>query len=144
MNAFRFTLSIALLVNLAAVGCSKGREQQTEPSKTVEAPEPPRPPDAPDFSRLLTFYAIDTNTHSRIDKALTAVDKGDYPVALHQLQLAAQDPRLTAEQRQTLQDVIGQVEKFTAKQPGEAAAESKPATEAPATPTTPEPQPPSS
>jgi hypothetical protein len=144
MSTFRSTLSIALVVSLAAVGCSKGREQHTEPPKVVKATEPPRPPDAPDFSRLLTFYAIDTNTHSRIDKALTAADKGDYPVVLRQLRLAAQDPRLSVEQRQTLQDVIGQVEKFMAKQAGEAAAESKPATDAPATPTTQETQPPSS
>lgn len=101
------------VASLAVTGCDRQAKEAVPPP--VEAPPAPRPPDAPDFSRLLNFHALDRNTHTKVDKALTAADKGDYPTVLRELQLALQDPRLSADQRQTLRDVIDQVEKFMAK-----------------------------
>ena len=104
-----------LLAGVVAVaGCGK-KSEPVSPPPPPPVVEAPRPPDAPDFSRLLTLYAVDTNTHTKIDKALTAADKGDYPTVLRHLQSAAQDPRLKPEQRQALQDVILQVQNLMAK-----------------------------
>ncbi len=64
-----------------------------------------------DTVKLQYIEAADKNTQSAINDAVEAADKANYTVALEKLKTAAADPKLTADQKSTINDVIQQLEK---------------------------------
>ncbi len=85
-------LALALLLTLAATpACSKKPTVDTVKLQYVEASDP--------------------NTKSAIEEAVEAIDKGDNATGLEKLKKAVADPKLTADQKATVNDVIQQLEK---------------------------------
>jgi hypothetical protein len=64
-----------------------------------------------DTVKLQYIEASDKSTQTAINEAVEAVDKGDAAAALAKLKTAAADPKLTADQKSTVNDVIQQLEK---------------------------------
>jgi hypothetical protein len=85
------TLALVLGTSMMMAGCSK--------KPTV------------DTVKLQYIDAADKNTQTAINDAVEAADKGNSSVALAKLKTAVADPKLTAEQKSTINDVIQQLEK---------------------------------
>src|SRR5579862_4977147 len=66
---------------------------------------------AVDTVKLQYIEAADKNTQAALNDAVEAADKGNSSVALEKLKTAVADPKLTAEQKSTINDVIQQLEK---------------------------------
>ena len=64
-----------------------------------------------DTVKLQYLEPSDKNTQTAISDAVEAVDKGNATVAMDKLKTAAADPKLTAEQKTTINEVIQQLEK---------------------------------
>ena len=67
-----------------------------------------------------SFSSADTASKSKVDAAVDAVKAGNYSDALSKLQALAAQAKLTAEQKQAVQDVIAQVQKQLTAAAGQA------------------------
>jgi hypothetical protein len=58
-----------------------------------------------------SFQSADAATQGTVTEAIEAIDKAEYPSAVEKLKKVAADPKLTAEQKTTVNDVLQQLEK---------------------------------
>ena len=72
-----------------------------------------------------SFSTADPATKSEADKAVSAAKAEDYQGALASLQKLAVQPKLTPEQQQAVQDVIGQLQKQLADSMNKATGEAQ-------------------
>lgn len=85
----------ALLLVAIAVGCSH-KNIDTTPLQTA-------------------FQSAEGDNKAFVDQGVDAISKTNYPAALATFEKLAYRPHLTKEQRQSLQDVIGQLKDRTRK-----------------------------
>jgi hypothetical protein len=57
------------------------------------------------------FQSAEAGTQSSVNEAIVAIDNAKYSEALEKLKKVAADPKLTAEQKSNVNDVIAQLEK---------------------------------
>ena len=101
MKIVTFSLASLLLAGLVTAGCSKKATVDTTP---VEK----------------SFQSAEPTTKSAADKAVASIKAGDYSSAMADLQKLASNVKLTPEQKQAIQDVLGQVQKALSEAAGKA------------------------
>ncbi len=93
MNWFRCGLAaLALLTVALTPGCSKKIAVDT-------------------VKLEYAFQSAEPATQTTVTEAVEAIDKANYSAALEKLKKVAADPKLTAEQKSNVNDVIQQIEK---------------------------------
>jgi hypothetical protein len=91
------TLTLAVVIVLA--GCGK--------SNPTSASTPNNGPAGVEISKVeKAFTSADASFRFPLDEALRIVKAGGYADALPQLQKLAANPRLTSDQKQSLQDLV--------------------------------------
>lgn len=58
-----------------------------------------------------SFQSADTTNQAAVNEAIEAIEKSDASTALSKLQKVATDPKLTAEQKTAVNDVVQQLQK---------------------------------
>lgn len=58
-----------------------------------------------------SFQTADEKTQATVNEAMEAIDKAEYSTAVEKLKTVSADPKLTAEQKTAVTDVLQQLEK---------------------------------
>ena len=105
-NLVRAGLFSIVAVCLAVAGCSRSG---SDSSKTVSTA--PAKPDPVDMSALTqSFEKADASTKLFCQEIMAAVRGKDFVGALSQFKMLEKSPKISTEQKQAVQDVIGKLE----------------------------------
>ena len=109
MQYTKWFLPLAVVMALGFSGCSKSQSVSTAPVFVKVTTDASGAPLAVDCTKLQAAFPNDIG----INEAVSMISTKDFNGALQSLQMYAKNPKLTAEQKQAVDEVIASLQNLT-------------------------------